>query len=136
MRVLIVDDDKNVVDLLTSFVVACNHEVVDTVTGGGLEAMRSFTRHDPDLVLLDIIMPKFNGFTVCNQLVSRNPKIKVVLMSGLVDQSYPSVASCGAVEYLRKPLHFARFRELMEKIALSMESSPVALDAGSAPATT
>ncbi len=117
MRVLIADDDKNVVDLLTAFVTACEHEVVDRVTGGGLAVMRSAVQHRPDLVLLDIIMPKFNGFTVCQQLVSRNPLVKVILMSGLVDESYPSVATCGAVEYLRKPIHFEQMRELLTKMA-------------------
>jgi DNA-binding response OmpR family regulator len=117
MRVLIADDDRNVVELLAAFVTSCHHEVVATVTGGGLEAMRSFVLHRPDLVILDIMMPKFNGFTVCNQLVSRDPTVKVILMSGLVDQTYPSVASCGAVEYLRKPLHFSVVREMLERLA-------------------
>ena len=116
MRVLIVDDDRNVVNLLSAFVVACNHEVVETVTGGGLEAMRSFVRCEPDVVLLDIVMPKYNGFTVCQQLVSRNPKVKVVLLSGLVDENYPSVATCGAAEYLRKPLQFDQLRDLLQRL--------------------
>ncbi len=117
MRVLIADDDKNVVELLTAFVTACEHEVVDRVTAGGLAVMRSCRQHRPDLVLLDIIMPKFNGFTVCQQLVSRNPLVKVILMSGLVDPNYPSVATCGAVDYLSKPIHFERIREMLAKIA-------------------
>ena len=116
MRVLIVDDDRNVVDLLTAFVTACNHEVVETVTGGGLDAIRSFARCDPDVVLLDIVMPKYNGFTVCQQLVSRNPKVKVILLSGLVDESYPSVATCGAMEYLRKPLQFEQLKDVLERM--------------------
>lgn len=116
MRVLIADDDKNVVELLAAFVTACNHEVVDMVTGGGLDVMRSYARHRPDVVLLDILMPKFNGFTVCQQIISRNPMVKVVLMSGLVDQAYPSVASCGASWYLRKPLHFERVRALLDEM--------------------
>lgn len=117
MRVLIADDDRNVVELVAAFVRACDHDVVATVTGGGLEVMRSFTQHRPDVVLLDILMPKFNGFTVCQQLVSRNPLVKVVLMSGLVEENYPSVASCGAVEYLRKPLHFEHVRDALARLA-------------------
>ena len=117
MRVLIADDDRNVAELLAAFVTACEHEVVDMVTGGGLAVIRSATRHRPDIVLLDIIMPQFNGFTVCQQLVSRNPLVKVVLMSGLVTGTYPSIARCGAMAYLPKPLHFEELRDVLTKAA-------------------
>ncbi len=117
MRVLISDDDRNVAVLLASIVTACNHEVVETITGGGLDTIRACTKHHPDLVLLDIMMPKYNGFTVCSQLMSRNPDLKVVLMSGMVDKDYPSVSTCGAYDFLRKPLHFERVRELLARAA-------------------
>lgn len=117
MRVLIADDDRNIIELLTAFVTACEHEVVATVTGGGLAVIQSCSRHRPDVVLLDIIMPLFNGFTVCQQLLSRHPAMKVVLMSGQVESAYPSVATCGAVGYLAKPMQFAELREALEKAA-------------------
>jgi DNA-binding NarL/FixJ family response regulator len=116
MRVVIADDDKQIVELLTIFVGACGHEVVDTVTAGGLAVIQSCARHRPDIVLLDIIMPKFNGFTVCQQLVSRNPNVKVLLMSGLVDPGYPSVSNCGAVGYLEKPMRFEQVKEALAKV--------------------
>ncbi len=117
MRILIVDDDRAVAETITLLVKSCGHEVVATVTGGGLEAMRSFAHHRPELVLLDIMMPKFNGFTVCHQLVSRDPKVKIVLMSGVVDQSYPSVGNCGAIDFMQKPLNLARVRATLDRIA-------------------
>lgn len=117
MRVVIADDDRSVVELLVAFVTACDHEVVDVVTAGGLAVIQSCTRHQPDLVLLDIVMPKFNGFTVCQQLVSRNRNVKVVLISGLIDCAYPSVAKCGAVAYLQKPMHFEEIRDVLAKWA-------------------
>ncbi|MDB6154834.1 MAG: response regulator receiver protein [Chthoniobacteraceae bacterium] len=117
MRVMIVDDDRAVAETIAMLVKSCEHEVVATVTGGGLEAMRSFAHHRPELVMLDIMMPKFNGFTVCHQLVSRDPKVKIVLMSGVVDQSYPSVGNCGAIDFMPKPLNLARVRETLDRIA-------------------
>jgi DNA-binding NarL/FixJ family response regulator len=116
MRVIIADDDRQIVEVLAAFVTACNHEVVDVVTGGGLAVIQSCARHRPDVVLLDIIMPKFNGFTACQQLVSRNPNVKVLLISGLVDPGYPSVSSCGAVGYLQKPLLFEQIRDALIKL--------------------
>ncbi|MES2572202.1 MAG: response regulator [Verrucomicrobiota bacterium] len=117
MRILIVDDDRAVAETITLLVKSCGHEVVATVTGGGLEAMRSFTQHQPEVVMLDIMMPKFNGFTVCHQLVSRDPKVKVILMSGVVDQSYPSIRNCGAVEFIRKPINLSAVREILTRMA-------------------
>jgi DNA-binding NarL/FixJ family response regulator len=117
MRVVIADDDKQIVEVLAAFVAACGHEVVDTVTAGGLAVIQSCARHQPDIVLLDIIMPKFNGFTVCQQLVSRNPNVKVLLISGLVDCGYPSVSNCGAVGYLQKPMRFEQIQEALAKMA-------------------
>jgi YesN/AraC family two-component response regulator len=117
MRVVIADDDKQIVEVLAAFVSACGHEVVDTVTAGGLAVIQSCARHRPDIVLLDIIMPKFNGFTVCQQLVSRNPKVKVLLISGLVDCEYPSVSNCGAVGYLQKPMRFEQIQEALIKMS-------------------
>ena len=117
MRVLIADDDKNVGEVLTAFVTACEHEVVATVSGGGLAVMQSCTRHRPDVVLLDIMMPVFNGFTVCQQLLSRNPGLKVILVSGMVDAAYPSVKTCGASGYLPKPLAFEQLRQVLETMA-------------------
>ncbi|MDQ3624953.1 MAG: response regulator, partial [Verrucomicrobiota bacterium] len=96
MRVLIVDDDRELAEALAGFVRECKHEVVATVTGGGLPTIRSFARHQPDVVILDVMMPKFNGFMVCQQLLSRDPRVKVVLISGSVGSDYPSFATCKA----------------------------------------
>ena len=126
MRVLIADDDKQIVELLAAFVTACDHEVVDMVTAGGLAVIQSCARHRPDVVLLDIVMPKFNGFTVCQQLVSRNPNVKVLLMSGLVDCEYPSVSRCGAVGYLQKPMHFEQVRQALLHAIGQPEAAPSA----------
>jgi two-component system response regulator AlgR len=124
MRVVIADDDRSVAEVLVAFVTACGHQVVDVVTAGGLAVIQSCARHQPDLVLLDIVMPKFNGFTVCQQLVSRNRNVKVVLISGLIDCAYPSVAKCGAVAYLQKPMHFEEIRDTLAKLAPPRDEKP------------
>lgn len=123
---MIVDDDRAVAETIALLVKCCDHEVVATVTGGGLDAMRNFAQHRPELVMLDIMMPKFNGFTVCHELVSRDPKVKVVLMSGVVDGSYPSVGNCGAVDFMPKPLNLARVRETLDRLAgIAPEGGPL-----------
>ena len=113
MRVLIADDDKLVCDLLAQFVRFCDHEVVATVSGGGLAVIQSFARLQPDLVLLDVMMPRFNGLTVCHALLSRRPDAKVVLMSGLVESDHPFLKTCGAMAFIRKPMLLDDLREVL-----------------------
>ena len=114
MRVLIADDDRLVCDLLTEFVKICGHEVVASVTGGGLAVIRSFAQHQPDLTLLDIFMPRCNGLTVCHALLSRSPRARVILMSGLATSEHPFVESAKAVGFLRKPLRLDDLRQILE----------------------
>jgi DNA-binding NarL/FixJ family response regulator len=122
MRILIADDDKLVCDLLAQFVRFCEHEVVATVSGGGLAVIQSFARLRPDVVLLDVLMPRFNGLTVCHALKSRQPDAKVILMSGMVDESHPFVSGCGANGFLQKPMHIDDLRDALEAIEQENES--------------
>ena len=104
MRVLVADDDRDLALALADCVAACGHEVVDTVSGGGLAVIRSFARHRPDAVLLDIQMPRYNGLTVCHALLSRKPDTRIIFISGRVEGDDPLVTACGAAGYLQKPV--------------------------------
>ena len=104
MRVLVADDDRDFAAALTDCVEACGHQVVDTVSGGGLAVIQSFVRHEPDAVLLDVQMPRCNGLTVCHALLSRKPGTKVIFISGRVAADHPLVSGCGAAGYLQKPV--------------------------------
>jgi CheY-like chemotaxis protein len=125
MRILIADDDKLVCDLLSQFVRFCEHEVVATVSGGGLAVIQSFAKLKPDVVLLDVLMPRFNGLTVCHALKSRQPDAKVILMSGMVDEAHPFVSGCNANGFLQKPMHIDDLRDALEAIEEEMESRVV-----------
>ena len=124
MRILIADDDRELADVLAEFVRLCNHEVVDKVTGGGLAVIQSFARHNPDIVLLDIMMPRFNGLTVFHALRSRNPEAKIIFMSGKVEGDHPFVASCGASAYIQKPVLLEELRQILESVANSGGTQP------------
>lgn len=116
MRILIADDDRDVAEVLAAYVGECGHEVAGIVTGGGLAVIQAFARHDPDLVLLDIMMPRFNGLTVCHALRSRRPDAKIVFVSGRVDGNHPFVSGCGAAAYLQKPVSLGDLRAVLERL--------------------
>ncbi len=117
MRVLIADDDRDLAEVLAIYVAECGHEVVATVTGGGLAVIQAFARHEPDAVLLDIMMPRFNGLTVCHALQSRKPGTKIIFVSGQVDGNHPFVSGCHAAAYLQKPVSLSELREALDSLA-------------------
>ncbi len=125
MRVLIADDDRLVCEMLKEYVLACGHEVVDTISGGGITVIQSYGRYLPDVVLLDILMPRLNGFTVCHNVLSRYPNAKVILMSGQVERNHLSVTQSGAVAYLQKPFLLEELQTVLASIA--GKATPVVL---------
>jgi DNA-binding response OmpR family regulator len=116
MRVLIADDDRDLAEVLAIYVAECGHEVVATVTGGGLAVIQAFARHEPDAVLLDIMMPRFNGLTVCHALQSRRPGTKIIFVSGRVDGNHPFVSGCRVAAYLQKPVSLSELREALDSL--------------------
>lgn len=122
MRLLIADDDRLVCEMLKRYAEACGHEVVETVSGGGLAVIQSYSRHLPDVVLLDIVMPRLNGFTVCRNILSRYPEAKVILMSGVIDPDDYAIAQSGAVAYLQKPFEMSVLDALLKSVLAERET--------------
>lgn len=101
MRVLIADDQKSVGNTLAGLVEKCQHEVVEVV-GSGLEAIHAYTRHHPDVVLMDYSMPRLNGATACRNILARDPSARVILVSGVALTK--EITDAGAVAILSKPV--------------------------------
>ena len=71
--VLIVDDNPQNVELLQAFLESLPVKIV--TAGDGVAALRKVAEHNPDLILLDIMMPHMSGFQVCRKL-KNDPKTK------------------------------------------------------------
>jgi two-component system, chemotaxis family, chemotaxis protein CheY len=117
VRVLIADDQKSVGTSLAELVTCCDHEVVGVV-GSGLEAIQAYTRHHPDVVLMDYWMPKLNGVTACRNILAKNPAARIILVSGWLpaDETNDS----GAVAILAKPVRLERLEETLNAVARTM----------------
>lgn len=98
---MIADDQKSVGATLAAMVAQCQHEVVEVV-GSGLEAIQAYTRHRPDVVLMDYMMPRLNGATACRNILARHPKARIILVSGSAMNK--EIAKAGAVKILTKPV--------------------------------
>jgi CheY-like chemotaxis protein len=105
VRVLIADDQKSVGVTLAEMVTRCGHEVVEVVASG-LDAIHSYTRHRPDIVLMDYSMPRLNGATACRMILAKDPAARVILISGAVPVT--DITDSGAVAILSKPLGLQR----------------------------
>ncbi len=103
-KILIVDDDANILELFRDILEDKGYQVV-TYTRGW-EALQSVSRDRPDLIILDIMMPRVNGYEVC-QILKENPTTKdipVIFLTALSHQeALRRAAEGGADDYLVKP---------------------------------
>src|SRR5205807_2160315 len=122
MRVLIADDQKSVGTTLAHLVSECNHDVVEVV-GSGLEAIQAYSRHKPDVVLMDYWMSKLNGATACRNILAKDPSARVILVSGWPDLK--DLEQSGAVRILAKPVDIGTLEYALNEVA-ACPNAPVA----------
>ncbi len=81
------------------------------------KALDSFTRLQPDVVIVDVMMPKMNGFVFTKKLLKQLPTIKVVVVSDSTEKAYPQLAvNVGAIAFIpKKQLSLESFIEVLTK---------------------
>ncbi len=101
-KILIVDDDDEIRELL-EFDVAQSGYYVDTAKDG-LEGLNKALNNSYDLILLDVMMPKMNGFDVCKNIRNAKLSIPILLLTakGTIEDKTEGF-DCGADDYLVKP---------------------------------
>lgn len=103
-RILIAEDEKDIRDLITYLLQFAGHVVIPTVNGE--EAFERSKTEVPDLILLDVRMPKLNGYDACLKIKAEESikHIPVVFLSAKGQESEVAAGlDAGAVEYLLKP---------------------------------
>jgi len=105
-KLLIVDDNLQNLELLEAYMDGVPEAEVLTATNG-LDALQKVAEAAPDLILLDIMMPKMSGFEVCKKIKS-DPKTRdiiVIMVTALNETSdIERAAECGSDDYLAKPI--------------------------------
>ena len=105
-KILVVDDSPTELQLMVEPLLAKGFEII--TASDGLEALTMASREHPRLILLDILMPKKNGFQVCRQLKNdpHTSDIKIILVSSKNQESDRFWGlKQGADEYLAKPFN-------------------------------
>jgi CheY-like chemotaxis protein len=115
VRVLIAEDDKGVAGTLAEMISVSNHEVVEIV-GSGLEAIRAYERHKPDVVVMDYLMNGLNGVTACRNILAKYPSARIILVSGALAPGELSLTHCGATAILQKPLTVRDIHDVLDTV--------------------
>ena len=118
-KILIVDDEPFNVDVLAQELETLGYEIISA--GNGQEALQKVETEDPDLILLDIIMPAVDGFEVCRRLkASDNTKdIPVIFMTALSETPDKVKAfAAGGVDYVMKPF---QTEELLARVKTHLD---------------
>jgi len=117
--ILIVDDNPNNIRVVFNFLKKYNFRVL--VSTSGEDALRKIQEVRPDLILLDIMMPKIDGFEVCRRL-KENPEtreIPVIFMTALAEiENKVEGFALGAVDYVTKPL---QQEEVLSRVRLHLK---------------
>lgn len=117
-RLLVVDDEPNIRDLLASSLRFAGFEVSTAADGNG--ALRAIDRDDPDLVVLDVMLPDMDGFTVARRVRERDVSTPILFLTARDDMSDKVQGlTVGGDDYVTKPFGLeevvARIRAILRR---------------------
>ena len=107
MANIMIADDSDAIRLVLKDILAIGNHTVVAEAKNGEEAVNLFFQTSPELLLLDLAMPKKDGLTVLKEIIEKNPKARVVLITASDDQKI--INQClqiGASSYISKPFDF------------------------------
>src|SRR5262245_50578887 len=121
-RILVVDDEEDLGRILKFALMAAGHEVL--LAADGAEGLKQAREAAPDLVLLDLMLPKIDGYKVCRMLKfdERYKSIPIVILSARTQQSDKELAKdCGADLFITKPYNLD---EILNTVQNLLKTSP------------
>jgi DNA-binding response OmpR family regulator len=105
-RILVAEDDRAILTGVADLLESEGYEVIPA--GNGAEALELFRRNSPDLVLLDVMMPKMSGYDVCRAIRGENAVVPVVMLTAKGQEVDRVVGlELGADDYIVKPFGMA-----------------------------
>ena len=111
-KILIVEDEKNIVDILSFNLGREGYETVAAYDGE--QGLKLALEKDPDLILLDVMLPKMNGFDVCKAVREKNTSTPIIMLTAREGESDKVFGlELGADDYITKPFSM---RELLARV--------------------
>lgn len=123
MRFLIVDDSDVPLKFLDRFLTQAGHQVAG-IARNGQEAVEQAGRLNPDVIVMDVIMPRLNGLEALEIIRRDNPRVRVIMVSGLrsCDTAIESEKR-GASFFLCKPFQESQLRKVISLLEQELASS-------------
>ena len=116
-KILIVDDEDNLLSVIKLNLELENHDVY--AADNGKKAIELFKANDFDLVILDVMMPEFDGFTVCKKIKKINPEVPVLFLTAKGSNADKIEGlKLGADDYLSKPFNL---EELLLRVQILLK---------------
>ena len=110
-KVLVVDDEKNIVDIVVFNLIKEGYDAISAYDGE--EGLKKVFEEDPDIILLDIMMPKMDGFEVCKKIREKKDTPIIMLTARAEEVDKVLGLELGADDYVTKPFGV---RELMARV--------------------
>lgn len=117
-KILIIDDENDVVEFLKGALEAMDSAYLIETAGDGYEALIKVGDFKPELLILDIRMPKIDGFEVCRRIKGDpgTDGIKILAVSAYGRDDLEKIRQCGADNCLPKPIRLKEFRRHVQRL--------------------
>jgi DNA-binding response OmpR family regulator len=101
-RILVVDDDRALADVVVGYLVRAGHQA--TTVQDGRQALEQVAAELPDLILLDLMLPEIDGLQVCRRVRAEHPDLPIVMLTALGEaEDRIAGLELGADDYVTKP---------------------------------
>lgn len=115
-KILIIEDEKNIILSLKMYLKKLGYEIL--VAKDGIEGLEAAQKHLPDLIMLDIVLPKMNGYLVCEALKNDDTtkSIPLIFISAKSkEEDIQKALKLGGDEYLLKPFDHKDIKKVVDK---------------------
>lgn len=121
-RILIVEDEKNIIDILSFNLSREGYDTMEALDGK--TGLQLALEQDPDLILLDLMLPEMNGFDVCRSLREQGRTTPVIMLTAREEETDKVMGlELGADDYITKPFSM---RELLARVKANIRRSDMA----------
>jgi len=116
-KILLIDDDKTVVTVVTAVLRAASYQVVSALDP--VQGFMAFRREKPQLVVLDLMMPAGGGMQLLEKLTSMGKVPVIVITASLQGNAEAEARAAGAAGFLKKPVNPEALKNLIEELEAS-----------------
>jgi two-component system copper resistance phosphate regulon response regulator CusR len=126
-KLLLVEDDTGVRESLAHVLTSEGYQIL--LAGNGVEALELTAQNAVDLVLLDLNLPKKNGWDTFEVMTKQNPQLPVIIITARPNQLFPALSS-GAGALMEKPLDFPKLLQTIRDLLSEPVQARIARLAG------